>query len=87
MKKEEILEETTIRNCKFAFKCTKKWEELVKTENKSIRFCGDCERDVHFCRTDAELTKAIKFNECIAIIDPESGEQLLGDVCPPLDYS
>ena len=56
-----------IRNCNFAFRCTQTWNSLKKTEHKRIRYCSDCNRGVHFCKTDQELTKAIHKNWCVAI--------------------
>ena len=58
-----------IRNCKFAFKCEKRWNDLkvISGGNKRIRFCDDCEKDVYRCRTDDQLKIAMKHNHCVAI--------------------
>lgn len=68
--------EPTIRNCVFAFKCTKKWDELDATDVSTVRHCQDCEREVHFCATDTTLAKAVKRNLCVAIIRQDAGEAL-----------
>lgn len=56
----------TIRNCTFAFKCTQQWEKLEETREESIRFCQDCQKEVHLCEDDEELVESIKLNRCVA---------------------
>ena len=58
-----------IRNCKFAFKCPKRWQELtsIDGDDPEIRFCSKCEQKVYRCTTDAEIALAIKENRCVAI--------------------
>lgn len=57
----------SIRNCRFAYRCGKNWSNLATTENPDIRYCGDCQREVVFCHTDAELASSIALNRCVAI--------------------
>ena len=58
-----------LRNCKFAFKCEKRWNDLnvISGGDKDIRFCDDCEQSVYRCRTDDQLKYAIRENRCIAV--------------------
>ena len=56
-----------IRNCSFGFKCTQKWEGLLKRKEKNIKYCNDCEKEVYLIGTNEELMHAIKFNHCVAI--------------------
>jgi hypothetical protein len=70
----------TIRNCKFAFKCTAKWDDLEETEEEEVRFCNTCQKEVFFCDSDDTLVTFVKLNRCIAILKPRSSEHLLGDV-------
>jgi hypothetical protein len=73
----------TIRNCTFAYRCKANWDDLVKDEeDNSIRFCLDCQKEVHFCESDEELVHNVVNNRCIAIIREEHGKinRLLGDV-------
>ena len=58
-----------IRNCEFAFKCPKRWQELTSIDggDLEIRFCSKCEQKVYRCTTDAEIALAIKANRCVAI--------------------
>ena len=58
---------TVIRNCRFAFKCDKKWEDLPPTKVKDVRFCHSCQQEIYFCRTAAQLHEAIVINRCVAV--------------------
>jgi hypothetical protein len=73
-------EKLTIRNCKFAYKCSAKWNNLQETEDESIRFCDECQKEVFFCDSDDTLISLVKLNRCIAILKPNSKEYLLGDI-------
>lgn len=70
-----------VRNCKFGYQCQARWEELASTKREGIRFCGKCDRKVHFCEMDSELRDAIENNQCVALW--RGLEMLLGDVAPP----
>ncbi len=59
-----------LRNCKFAFQCNADWDELAETNEKRVRFCNQCQKQVHFCDTDEQLVLAIKSNLCVAIEPP-----------------
>jgi hypothetical protein len=69
---------TTIRNCTFAFRCVQNWQELEETDDRNIRFCPDCKKQVFFCSSEGEIAQAIKWNRCIAIENPERPKVLLG---------
>lgn len=58
---------TSIRNCTFAYRCDRQWSKLKKTRDPDVRYCGDCQREVFFCHTDAALVEAIALNRCVAI--------------------
>lgn len=62
---------TSIRNCRFAFKCEKKWEDLSETMEDGIRFCSTCENEVHFCEDDDELASNVRLNRCVAFVNEE----------------
>lgn len=66
--------EISLRNCKFAFRCTRTWKSLHPSDNESVRFCDDCARDVHLCRTDRELLEAVQADKCVAIVLKKPGE-------------
>ncbi len=74
--------DVSIRNCQFAFKCEKKWDELTQPWSwPKVRFCDDCKKSVHLCDTGDELVDAIKNNRCVAI--PKNTEPRLGRRTPP----
>jgi hypothetical protein len=56
-----------IRNCTFAYRCTADWDKLEDTGIEQVRHCHECDKDVHFCETDQQLTDAIYANHCVAI--------------------
>lgn len=56
-----------IRNCEFQVECPKPWTELQETRNKKIRFCNACERSVNYCKTPAELQRAIIKNTVLPL--------------------
>lgn len=62
--------DSQLRNCKLAFKCDAKWGDLAATGRSKIRFCNDCQQEVHRCETDEELLQAIRSNLCVAIPAP-----------------
>lgn len=79
-----ILMNAEIRNCIFRFKCTKTWEDLKETTEKTKRFCNHCGETVHYCKTSSELRKAIIKNYCVAVEMKKSESSeitvMLGDV-------
>ena len=79
-------ENITIRNCKFAYKCEMKWDELDETEEDEIKFCRGCQKEVFLCETDEELTQSIKRNRCVAIFYPSREEHLLGEILNNNDH-
>ena len=70
-----------IRNCKFGYQCTARWEDLAHTKKINVRFCGKCEQKVYWCDMDSDLHEAILRNRCVALF--REGETLMGDVAFP----
>ena len=56
-----------IRNCEFRFKCPKLWDSLELTGDDTVRFCGQCNSTVHYCRAPLQLHAAIIANHCVAV--------------------
>jgi hypothetical protein len=68
----------TITNClngspKFRFQCPKVWSALTRTSNDSIRFCTECQRDVHWCETSGLALRLGKTGKCVAVADDFMG--------------
>ena len=84
MAKENI----ALRNCQFAFRCSKTWESLGATDKNQVKFCNDCDREVYFCATDQELSEAIEKNRCVALVvsgelhAPGNERLILGELEP-----
>ncbi len=70
----------TIRNCKFAFKCSARWDDLQETEDEYIKFCDDCQKEEFFCGNDDDLVAQVRLNRCVAILKPNTKEMILGDI-------
>ena len=60
-------DEFKIESCTFSFLCTKTWPSLTKTDLGSIRYCTECDRGVHLCKTEAEVIEAKNNKWCVAI--------------------
>jgi hypothetical protein len=60
-----------LRNCNFKFRCTKTWQLLEVTGEAGVRFCEDCQKDVHLVKSRADLHECLKNDFCVAIpFDP-----------------
>jgi hypothetical protein len=71
-----------IRNCQFKFKCPMTWDSLVKTEDTSVRYCSECDKGVHLCRTDPEFLEALKKGWCVALRIPMKDLVTIGEPEP-----
>lgn len=77
------LENITLRNCTFAFRCNANWGTMIKTDSDGrIKFCSDCQKQVYLCETDDELIDHVVNNHCVAIIKTIDLEEYrsLGDI-------
>jgi hypothetical protein len=63
-----------ILNCPMEFICRKKWIELQPTDELTIKYCGSCNKEVHFCDTEEGLKTALLNNLCIAFSNDGSDE-------------
>jgi hypothetical protein len=53
----------------FQFRCPKRWEQLQPTTEESVRFCGECRKDVFFCTSIAAAQSHAYVGDCVAV-DP-----------------
>ena len=69
----KIITKELIRNCVFGVKCDKKWKSMkhvgTNSNNRDIRFCSGCEKEVFETKTLEELYENIELNRCVAMID------------------
>ena len=74
-------EKFEIKNC-FEFICPLKWENLEKTDNSNIRFCGSCEQQV-FKATDLNsFEKLSDKNKYVAYAGNEDIPIIMGETVP-----
>jgi len=61
-----------IKTCQLTFVCSQKWDELVQTDRTDVRYCEQCEKTVHFCKTQSELDRCMERGDCVCFdIDRE----------------
>lgn len=73
-----------IRNCKpmFKFQCPMRWDLLQLTGQADIRYCPQCDQEVHYCKTDEEMIQHAEAGHCVARRMPgvpSSMETIVGD--------
>ena len=82
-----------IFGCELKFSCPMEWSELDRTNNDSVKFCQECEKNVYRVRTREETIIRAKQGQCVAyipddidLVDSVPGSTLLGDIDLPGDY-
>ena len=58
-------DEIIIKNC-FQYICPEKWDNLEQGDNKNIRFCGSCEKQVYKANNKKSFNNFLKEDKCIA---------------------
>ena len=75
--------------CQFSYKCPQVWQLLDPTDQETIRYCGECQREVFLCTTEEDLRVHSRLNHCVAVgfsspdEDPEVDDEkfyLIGDL-------
>ncbi len=93
----DIAEEQASRNrpnhsqVKFQLECPKQWDKLQSTTEPKVRYCNECEQNVHYCETMSEAFECALSSQCVAIPitikrrkgDLPRGELLMGLIIPP----
>lgn len=51
----------------FQFLCNRNWEDLQTTNDTTIRFCNDCQKNVHYCDTIVEARNQADRERCVAV--------------------
>ena len=79
-----------ILHCPLAKRCRARWQKLEPVQgDTSIRYCATCERAVHLCQTDEDLSKHSALGRCVALEIPVVGVAHIGqplaihDTCGP----
>ena len=70
-----------IQDC-FEFQCPERWSNLEKTDEKGVKHCSVCDRNVHKAANKAQLLQFGKEGKCAAYF--ESGGIIMGEVVPSI---
>ena len=70
-----------IKNC-FEFVCPLKWDNLEKTDNKNIRLCGSCDKEVYKASNLESFSKLADENKCVAYIERKGVPTIMGETVP-----
>ena len=80
-------EKFEIKNC-FEFICPEKWDNLEKSDNESVRFCGSCEKQVFKAINKKSFDRLAKENKCVAYFSDESNTpNFMGETVYPLSIN
>ena len=76
-----------IKNC-FEFVCPENWNNFEKTDDKNVRFCGSCQKQVFKANDKETLKELSKKNTCVAYFSGEKDTPfLMGETVPPISNS
>ena len=70
-----------IKNC-FVFVCPLKWENLEKTDEINIRYCGSCEKQVYKAENMFSFYELSEQNKCVAYREDENTPGIMGETIP-----
>ena len=49
----------------FKFECAESWENLTETENKNIRHCQRCDKNVHLVQNSKDFAANAEKGNCV----------------------
>lgn len=52
---------------RFDYLCDLRWEDLQSTSDRTVRHCGDCKKNVHYCDTIMDAREHAQKGHCIAV--------------------
>jgi hypothetical protein len=56
-------------DCKLSFVCSEEWAQLVEGADPRVRYCKNCQADVHAVYNDDELEDQKAKGHCVAIFE------------------
>ena len=68
-----------VQDC-FEFQCPERWSNLKKTNQKGVKHCTVCDRNVHKAANKAQLLNFGKESKCAAYFQSEM--VIIGEVIP-----
>ena len=72
-----------IQDC-FEFQCPERWSNLEKTDEKGVKHCSVCDRNVHKAANKAQLLQLGKEGKCAAYFESEG--VIMGEVVPSISF-
>lgn len=76
VRKEDVL--IACEQVEWKFKCPKRWDELMPTNDADVRYCSSCHRGVYVCKTIEEVNHYARLGECIAWVGATDSRQEQG---------
>ena len=70
-----------IKNC-FEFVCPLKWDNLEKTDENNIRYCGSCEKQVYKAKNMFSFYELSEQNKCVAYKEDDNTPGIMGETIP-----
>jgi hypothetical protein len=70
--------DASIRGClpQFRFQCPQRWLALQSTADRRIRYCSQCQREVHWCDDERTARTLGRDGKCVAL--SEDGADTIG---------
>ncbi len=57
-----------VESCvEFEYRCPQRWDTLQPTDDPGVRYCEECRRNVHYCRTTQEALRLADQGEGVVI--------------------
>jgi uncharacterized protein (TIGR02996 family) len=87
-----------IENCdvRFELQCPKQWGQLTPTNDPTQRFCGTCQRNVHYAPTVDKARSLALAGQCVVVdvgqyrrkndLEEEERYMMAGMIAPPSRY-
>lgn len=69
-----------MENCSppFLFKCPKRWYDLMKTDDKNVRYCKECKQNVFLCHSADEMISRAQKSQCVALAKELDETEFMG---------
>ena len=64
----------------FKVKCNQKWENLLITKDKNVRFCTDCSRHVFEVKNEIEFIKRKHLQQCL-FFNSQLTDEISNGIC------
>ena len=90
-RRAEVPDEDFYRR-QFELVCHREWDDLTSTGGAGVRFCEECEQNVHYCDTIVAARRHAQLGHCVAVdsgilrrnndLLPPRGRTLMGRMLP-----